>query len=78
MAAQLTLLESVRAAFSGDAIRKASGFLGDPEVDVRRNLDVIIPVTLAAIVNKAETAGSDAVATLAAEAPPLGSLRQYR
>ena len=68
---QLTLLESVRAAFGGDAIRKASGFLGDPEVDVRRNLDTIIPVTLAAIVNKAETAGSDAVATLAADALPL-------
>ena len=71
MAAQLTLLESVRAAFGGEAIRKASGFLGDPEVDIRRNLDVIIPVTLAAIVNKAETAGSDVVATLAAEALPL-------
>lgn len=68
---QLTLLDSVRAAFSGDVIRKASGFLGDPEVNVRRNLDAIIPVTLAAVVNKAETAGSDSVATLAAEALPL-------
>jgi outer membrane protein OmpA-like peptidoglycan-associated protein len=69
--AQLTLLESVRAAFGGDAIQKASGFLGDPEANVRRTLDVIIPVTLAAIVNKAETAGSGAVATLASEALPL-------
>ena len=68
---QLTLLDSVRAAFGGDVIRKASAYLGDPEVDVRRNLDVIIPVTLAAIVNKAETAGSDSVATLAADALAL-------
>ncbi|HKP27751.1 MAG TPA: OmpA family protein [Gemmatimonadales bacterium] len=69
--AQLTLLDAVRAAFGGDVTRKASGYLGDPEVDIRRNFDVIIPVTLAAIVNKAETAGSGAIATLAAEALPL-------
>ena len=63
--AQMTLLDSVRAAFVGDVIHQASGYLSESESDVRRNLDSIIPVTLAAI--KADPAFKD-----------LGLVRQGR
>ena len=63
--APLSLLESVRAAFGASFVQNASAYLGDPENAVRRSLDEIIPVSLAAIINKAETETADSVAALA-------------
>lgn len=75
-----SLLDAVRAAFSGDVVHQAATFLGDPDNAVRRNLDTIIPVTLAVMVNKTESAGADSVAALATEAyqqEPFGNLAEH-
>jgi outer membrane protein OmpA-like peptidoglycan-associated protein len=65
---QLYLLDAVRAGFGSDTVRNASAFLGDPELSVRKSLDAIIPVTLAAMVNRAETGGAESLMALARDA----------
>lgn len=66
--APLYLLDAIRAGFSPDVVRRASAFLGDPENSVRKSLDTIIPVTLAALVNRAESAGAESVVALTRDA----------
>ena len=63
-----SLLESVRAAFGPEFVRRAAAYLGDPEVAVRKSLEAVIPVTLAGMVNKAEAAGADSISALAIDA----------
>ena len=62
------LLDTLRAAFSTDIIRKAALYLGEPETTVRKGLDTVLPLTLAGIVNKAETSGADSVMNLSGDA----------
>ena len=66
--APLYLMDAVRAGFSPEVVRRASAFLGEPENSVRKSLDTIIPVTLAAVVNRAESAGADSVVALTRDA----------
>jgi outer membrane protein OmpA-like peptidoglycan-associated protein len=66
--APLYLLDAIRAGFGPDVVRRASAFLGDPENAVRKSVDTIIPVTLAALVNRAESAGAESVMALTRDA----------
>jgi outer membrane protein OmpA-like peptidoglycan-associated protein len=78
--APLYLMDAVRAGFSPEVVRRASAFLGDPESSVRKSLDTIIPVTLAAVVNRAESAGAESVMALTRDASRedrFGNLAQH-
>lgn len=49
------LLSTVRSYFSNDLINKAASYLGETESSVRKGLDAVIPLSLAGVVQKAES-----------------------
>jgi outer membrane protein OmpA-like peptidoglycan-associated protein len=49
-------LDAVKGVFSNDLVSKAAGFLGESESGIKRGLDAVIPVSLAGIINKAQSA----------------------
>jgi hypothetical protein len=49
-------LDAVKGVFSNDLVSQAAGFLGESESGIKKGLDAIIPVSLAGIVNKAQSA----------------------
>lgn len=49
------LLSTVRSYFNNDIISKAASYLGETESSVRKGLDAVIPLSLAGIVQKAES-----------------------
>ena len=48
-------VDSVKGYFSNDLVNKAASFLGESETSIKKGLDAIIPVSLAGIVNKAQS-----------------------
>ena len=60
-------LDTVKGYFSNDLVSKVANYLGESELTVKRGLNAVIPVTLAGIVNKAQTA-PESLLTFAKEA----------
>ncbi|HET6996568.1 MAG TPA: OmpA family protein [Chitinophagaceae bacterium] len=49
-------LDAVKSFFNNDLISKAASYLGESELGIKRALNAIIPVSLAGIINKAQSA----------------------
>jgi hypothetical protein len=69
-----SFLDTVNKYFSQSLISQASSYLGESEATVRRGVDLVIPVTLAGIVKKAEDGDLSALLNWGKEAMNSGIL----
>jgi outer membrane protein OmpA-like peptidoglycan-associated protein len=68
------LSDAVKGYFTNELIGQAAGYLGESDSVLKKGLDTVIPVSLAGLVNKAESGGTDALLTMARQAFDSGLL----
>jgi len=67
-------LDAVKSYFGDEMISRASNYLGESDDLLRRGLNVVIPASLAGIVNKVQTGNPESIANLAKESYNSGIL----
>jgi outer membrane protein OmpA-like peptidoglycan-associated protein len=68
------LLSLVKGYFNNELVNQASSFLGEPTSLVQKGLDAAIPVSIAGMINKAETGNTASLITMAKDAYESGIL----
>ena len=71
------LLDAVKSYLPADVISKAAGYLGESESSIARGFDAAVPLSLAGIIQKAETGGADTIFNFAKEAFNSGILQNF-
>ncbi|MDH7462571.1 OmpA family protein [Chitinophagaceae bacterium 26-R-25] len=71
------LLDAVKSYLPADVISKAANYLGESDNNIVRGVAATVPLSLAGIIQKAETGGADAIFNFAKQAFNSGILQNF-